>query len=186
MTTADYNYPVNNPQYIALSLLPDGIYRLPVGVDIGMYGINSAVVENTLMQNNPILFLSTVNGNKRVVAFPGDFSTYSGSVGGEAILMFTLDSSNTLVDSNGTVHSVITTAEVIDNLTTPYSISPLSANQGMALNNKITPDSSSGAPTTATVGILGKIYIDTATNNAYMCTAVDDVTQSYTWKQITS
>lgn len=51
---------------------------------------------------------------------------------------------------------------------------------------QITPLSGSAAPTTATVGVLGKIYIDTSTATAYMCVEVDDVTPSYTWKQITA
>ena len=40
-------------------------------------------------------------------------------------------------------------------------------------------------PTTATVGVIGQIFINTSTQNAFMCTAVDTVTPSYTWKQIT-
>lgn len=43
----------------------------------------------------------------------------------------------------------------------------------------------SSAPTTATVGRLGQIQIDTTNNDAYMCVAVDDVTPAYTWKKIT-
>lgn len=50
---------------------------------------------------------------------------------------------------------------------------------------QITPLSDSSAPTTATVGRLGQIQIDTTTATAYMCVAVDTVTPSYTWKQIT-
>lgn len=44
----------------------------------------------------------------------------------------------------------------------------------------------SSAPTTATVGRLGQIQIDTTTATAYMCVEADDVTPSYTWKQITA
>lgn len=51
---------------------------------------------------------------------------------------------------------------------------------------QITPTSDSSAPTTATVGRLGQIQIDTSTTTAYMCVAVDDVTPAYTWKQITA
>lgn len=49
---------------------------------------------------------------------------------------------------------------------------------------QITPLSDSTAPTTATVGRLGQIFIDTTNADAYMCVAVDDVTPSYTWKKI--
>lgn len=51
---------------------------------------------------------------------------------------------------------------------------------------QITPLTGSAAPTTDTVGTLGKIYIDTSTATAYMCVAADAATPSYTWKQITA
>ena len=51
---------------------------------------------------------------------------------------------------------------------------------------QITPLTDSTAPTTATVGTLGKIYIDTSTATAYMCVEADTATPSYTWKQITA
>ena len=50
----------------------------------------------------------------------------------------------------------------------------------------VDPTTDSVAPTTATVGVLGKIYIDTTTATAYICVEADDVTPSYTWKQITA
>ena len=49
---------------------------------------------------------------------------------------------------------------------------------------QITPTTDSSAPTTATVGRLGQIFIDTTNADAYMCVAVDSVTPSYTWKKI--
>ena len=42
------------------------------------------------------------------------------------------------------------------------------------------------APDISTVGVLGKIYIDTTTQTAYMCVGVDTETPEYTWKQITA
>lgn len=50
----------------------------------------------------------------------------------------------------------------------------------------VDPTTDSSAPTTATVGRLGQIQIDTTTATAYMCVAVDTVTPAYTWKQITA
>lgn len=50
----------------------------------------------------------------------------------------------------------------------------------------VDPTTDSSAPTTATVGRLGQIFIDTTNADVYMCVAVDDVTPSYTWKQITA
>lgn len=55
-----------------------------------------------------------------------------------------------------------------------------------ATKGYVDPTTNSSAPTTATVGRVGQIQIDTTNNDAYMCVAVDDVTPSYTWKKITA
>lgn len=55
-----------------------------------------------------------------------------------------------------------------------------------ATKGYVDPTTDSSAPTTATVGRLGQIYIDTTTATAYMCVAVDTVTPAYTWKKITA
>ena len=47
----------------------------------------------------------------------------------------------------------------------------------------VDPTTDSSAPTTATVGRLGQIFIDTATSTAYMCV---DASNPYVWKQITA
>lgn len=54
-----------------------------------------------------------------------------------------------------------------------------------ATKGYVDPTTDSSAPTTATVGRLGQIQIDSANADAYMCVAVDTVTPSYTWKKIT-
>lgn len=55
-----------------------------------------------------------------------------------------------------------------------------------ATKGYVDPTTDSSAPTTATVGRLGQIFIDTTNADAYMCVAVDSVTPSYTWKKITA
>ena len=37
------------------------------------------------------------------------------------------------------------------------------------------------APTTATVGVVGQLYLDTSTKTLYQCVEVDTTTPSYTW-----
>lgn len=54
-----------------------------------------------------------------------------------------------------------------------------------ATKGYVDPTTDSSAPTTATVGRLGQIQIDTTNNDAYMCVAVDNTTPAYTWKKIT-
>ena len=53
-----------------------------------------------------------------------------------------------------------------------------------ATKGYVDPTTDSSAPTSATVGRLGQIFIDTTNADAYMCVAVDTVTPSYTWKKI--
>lgn len=55
-----------------------------------------------------------------------------------------------------------------------------------ATKGYVDPTTDASAPTTATVGRLGQIQIDSTTATAYMCVAVDTVTPAYTWKQITA
>ena len=76
----------------------------------------------------------------------------------------------------------IISATPVDNLTTDWTLYPLSANQGRVLNEKITATKASGAPTTSTTGFLGKVYIDSSTTDAYIC--VDDTANNYVWKKI--
>ena len=170
LTTADYNYPTNNPDGIAMWLLDDGIYRNSTGSNLKFYRGTSS--------------------NRQL---PTDFSFLKLSYYDSPIVYFGLDEFLKPIyytcRADGSIASdykIITNRQLTDNL--DYSGSAgynaLDARQGKVLNDKITPDSGSGAPTTSTVGILGKIYIDTDTDNAYMCTKVDNGT--YTWKQITA
>lgn len=53
-----------------------------------------------------------------------------------------------------------------------------------ATKGYVDPITGSSAPTTSTSGDVGKIYIDTSTDTAYMCVNVSGST--YTWKQITN
>ena len=68
----------------------------------------------------------------------------------------------------------------------------LDARQGKVLKDLIDSlaISGAGAPTTSTVGTVGKIYEDTTNGKLYICTAVDDTTDpqnpSYTWEEVGS
>ena len=46
------------------------------------------------------------------------------------------------------------------------------------------PLSDSSAPTTATTGKLGQLYVETTTPALYLCYAVDSVTPSYSWRLV--
>lgn len=166
LTENDKNYPAGNPNRIALWMLPDGIYTK--SANIGSVSADGSTTIRTLEYGGYAVVLSDAWNSKYVYICNG-----AGSKN------FTGKTSN-----GSTWQEYYPPVDTLNSLTSTSTSSALSANQGKVLNDKITPSSGSGAPTTSTVGTLGKIYIDTSTDAAYMCTKVNGST--YTWKQITS
>ena len=170
LTTADYNANRNNwsdtnPENfntVALWKVEPGAYYAPAGIQVNISTSSSSAYGHTyivLRGQSSISVLQYWSGNNL-------FWYYITSTGSESNYTKVLLGSDTVKDLTST---------------TTY---PLAANQGKILNDKITPSTGSGAPTTATVGIVGKIYVDTDTDTAYMCTKVSG--GEYTWKQITA
>ena len=166
LTDDDKNYPAGNPNRIALWMLPDGIYTK--SANIGAVSADGSTTMKTLEYGGYAVVLSDAWNAKYVYIYNNNGNpNYIGKT------------------SNGSTWSdSMPPIGTIDNLSSTATYSALSAKQGKVLNDKITPSSGSGAPTTSTVGELGKIYIDTSTDAAYMCTKVNGST--YTWKQITA
>ena len=85
---------------------------------------------------------------------------------------------------SGTAVGYWSAYDVINNLESTSPVNPLSANQGKALKDLI--DSlvikNAGAPTTSTVGTVGKLYEDTTNGKLYICTAASGGT--YTWVEV--
>lgn len=162
LTSADYNWPTNNPNGVAIWKLDTGIYTHAEGVKV--YYTSSI--------NNSQSCLFALHNN--------EYQTSCLRIRGAEADMQYFDVNN----ASGGVREHFYISQTVDNLTSSSEYAPLSANQGKVLNNKITPSSGASAPTTSTVGELGKIYIDTSTDEAYMCTKVNGST--YTWKQITA
>lgn len=169
LTNADFNYPENNPSYVALWLLDEGQYV--IAPHTNYIPLRTGSSYNTSNQVSVMVYVKPADGYRGAYATNNTNQALS-------YLYFQVDKNG----DNGNEYRWIT--YVIDNLNNNSNINALSANQGRILNEKITPSAASGAPTTATEGILGKIYIDTDTDTAYMCTKVDN--GSYTWKQITA
>lgn len=168
LTTADYNYHYSGSADDGLApwLLSPGLYYYNSNMVI--YG--GQTTGTTRPAGSLLIVRSEDNGRVTSLRFTG---------AGITITDFNSNGSVATAES-----SVLRNTQVVDNLTSTSAYRPLSANQGKALNGKITPSSGASAPTTSTVGELGKIYIDSSTDNAYMCTKVDGST--YTWKQITA
>lgn len=170
LTTDDYNYPENNPTSVALWLLDPGMYA-KTDASVAVKITTTA----TLGTSDVAIVGKQTSIGTSIMVLSASFPTNGGWQLGTAFIV----SSTTGLELSGWGLNI--PADRVDKNWTKV---PLAASQGKALNDKITPSSGSTAPTTATVGILGKIYIDTLTDNAYMCTKVSSGT--YTWKQITS
>lgn len=169
LTSADFNYPTNNPSLIALWLLDEGQYV--IAPHTNYVALRNGSSYNASNQVSVMVYVKPTDSYRGAYATNNTNQALS-------YLYFQVDKNG----DNGVEYRWIT--YVIDSLNNNNSDNALSAKQGKVLNEKITPSAASGVPTTATEGILGKIYIDTDTDTAYMCTKVDN--GSYTWKQITA
>lgn len=164
LTSADYNYPENNPNRVALWKLDDGIYYIDTdNVSYARWDEDDTTGHAVIIVQKP-----TSSNDGCIVLFKNGYN-------------YAIE--NIRTDGTGYTANNLTTL-VVNNTNTSSASSALSAAQGKKLNDLIIPTSASGAPNTSTTGTLGKIYIDTSTDNAYMCVKVSSGT--YTWKQITA
>lgn len=176
LTEADYNWPVSNPNGVAMWLLPAGWYNKEAP-SVAIYYDNAsrdASNANTVYVSHTVTDASGTNEYKLM------FSLY----GSDPKIHYEevhLPEGGNVLPGNQYLLYVKGNA---NNLTTTQAGYTLDARQGKALNEKITPTTGSGAPTTSTTGTVGKIYIDTDNNTAYMC--VSDTGGTYTWKAITA
>ena len=175
LTTADYNWNTSGGQQepydcVAPFLLDKGIYQVPSsGIKVAL--TNSDIVNNQFMT----LFVSdkfyAPFECRRVIVIQKDveIASYLTALNNGAIIK---------------KENYLTAQQVVDSLTSTANDVPLSANQGKVLKDLI--DSliikGAGAPTTSTVGTVGKLYEDTTNGKLYQCTAVSGST--YTWEEV--
>lgn len=181
LTSADKNWPENNPTGIALWLLPAGIYELIPDTNtyintylsssnsIGVYAPEIYIIGDGYLWNG--------NNVKQVLAINNPYDN------GGMIFRYEV--------SQGASYSkhVLDVDDVQDYLTSTQTNKPLSAKQGKVLNDKIEGrvKTNAGAPTTATVGTVGQVLEDTANGKLYICTAVDNTDPQnivYTWTEV--
>lgn len=126
LTTDDYNYPTNNPAYVAMWLLSPGYYTAPSGVEVrnstangtdSRYaeGVNFIIGGNS--SSNRSAFILSAGSNRAISAvyMSGGYNTYRE----------TRD------------FAVIRIIDIVDNLTSTDEYKVLSAKQGKVLNDKI-------------------------------------------------
>ena len=176
LTTADYNYPTNNPTYINLGLLDSGVYFID----------DDAMVYNGINVNkyrsSYTFVVSGGDGDSTLRNIMVVYPAAAASSSEYKIRFFYTFTSNPYPWM--TRGNILSTDYIIDNLTTNNASRVLSAAQGVALKSLINGlvISGAGAPTTSTVGTVGQLYEDTTNGDLYQCTAVSGST--YTWSEV--
>lgn len=183
LTTADYNWnsvagdstttPFNS---VAIGLLDDGVYTCKDNVNIAIHPSPNFPTFTTI----PIIIVSKDStsvsvSNRRKVIYLRDDNLYVGTAN--------------FIDGTGSdYHYLLDQYSLTNSLTSSSTTTALTANQGKTLKDLI--DSliikGTGAPTTSTVGTVGKLYEDTTNGKLYICTAIDtSVTpNTYTWEEV--
>lgn len=177
LTAADYNYPVDDPTSVALWKLTPGIYYR----DNSSTSVKISKISNL---GNDVAIVGTKEGTFGNVSIL-KLSYRNNTSGGEGILTeYGVEKTDDAAWDGFQNYVNNINAEIVDSLTSNDSLRPLSANQGKVLKDLI--DSliikGSGAPTTSTVGTVGKLYEDTTNGDLYQCTAVSGST--YTWEAV--
>ena len=190
LTTAEYNYPSDNPTAVAIWKLEKGIYLKPAGILARRYAGSSS--SSLMTTDNDVIIVAGgatySSGNKRYaeyIAF-GDRTSApdyrvvdynSGS--NQSPTGFTYNNTGQLLTSDRVMNHLSTTSEgyILD------------ARQGKVLKDLI--DSlvikNAGAPTTSTVGTVGMLLEDTTNGKLYQCTAIDNTDPQnivYTWTEV--
>lgn len=171
LTTADYNWPVDNPTAVALWLLGPGVYA-PADTSVTL----RASASEGLFSGVAVVGGAPNGGQISILV-----ATY-----GPTLRLY-----QTRVSDGYQVTAVNVRTPVNDNLTSTSTTSALSANQGRVLNEKIEGRviQNDGAPTTSTVGTIGLVLEDTTNGKLYVCTDIDNTDPSnpvYTWKEVGS
>lgn len=181
LTADDYNYPVSNPTSVNPGMMGTGIYFIADG-NVNVYNGSNALNN----RENCIFIVSKTPASSDLDEMMIINSENGSGNNSYKIDFYYVNTTTGVTTPKGGAlgHGVLDSSYVTDNLTSNSSKKVLSANMGRSLNQKLTPTTGTSAPTSATAGTIGKIYIDTTTETAYMCVASSGGEQ--TWKQITA
>ena len=173
LTTADYNYPVNNPDGILLSKLDPGLYA--IDDQQSSFGLKIYTSENSVDTWKYSTFFigtktSSYNPNYKYIVSSNQYNLCYADLSGTPYI--------------GTADSALLRAKsVVNNLNSSETKAPLSAAQGKVLGNRI-KGSLTSPPTTSTAGEVGSLLatVESGTGHLYICTEVNGST--YTWQQL--
>lgn len=182
LTSADYDYPTNNPSCVALWLLPTGAYLTDKGTAVRMTSS-----QGNLSDREYLFLINHDEGNNAnyILKIGGKLTSLTSHASSSILEYFTKSDGSSIT---GYPQGLVAYTQVKNNLTTTAEGSVLDARQGKELKTLIDNVGviKDEAPTTATVGVLGQLYTDTTNMHTYQCTAIDTTdpsNPSYTWTQ---
>ena len=182
LTSADYDYPTNNPSCVALWLLPAGAYIAEKGTATRAYSTQGSISDREYLY---LINYDEGNDANIIQRIGGQLTSVNSYASNAYLEYFTRSNGSSLPNYP---YGLIPSNAVKNNLTTTSSNSVLDARQGKELKTLIDNVSvtKSEAPTTSTAGVLGQLYTDTTNMHTYQCTAIDTTdpdNPSYTWTQ---
>lgn len=177
LTSADYNWPVNNPNCVALWLLEPGYYVGPSDSTVSVRPTSSysGGMGNGFPCSALVIHKAIDNNNRGALVW------FSNSPNDTRLI--------SAIDVNGSNWSARKLdTSVTDSLTSTSATSALSANQGKVLKGLIDSIAirGAGAPTTSTIGEVGQLYEDGTNGALYQLKSIDiTVTpNTYNWEQV--
>lgn len=171
LTSADYNWPTNAPDGVALWMLEPGLYY--AGSE--MIGFYYYAGPRAAASNYSWLISHGTGGVTNM------YTLFNGNSSSVVEVHVTQTSSGANYSNWGT--HLLSGKNVVNNLTSNSTGNTLSAAQGKVLKGLIDSIAirGAGAPTTSTVGSVGTLYEDTTNGDLYICT---DATNPYVWEEL--
>ena len=127
LTTADYNYPTNNPTQVSLYLLDRGIYTWGSGVVV-----RAGKASGTLDEQSVAVVENPGGANNRKIWVMNDGSSYFSGIP-SLFRGYTIASNGNELSMRGAVMN----EQIVNNLTSTSTANALSANQGRVLKGLI-------------------------------------------------
>ena len=186
LTSADYNYPTNNPTKVRLDKLASGWYKVSASATTGVAICYGSGGYNIGVYGEGYEFYCYIAKDPRQTGFGAGRCTIYAFIDNMLKSVY-VDGSGNPTSSTFSNNDVLIKNQIVDNLTNNTATNVLSAKQGKVLKDTLDGAIKNGgttAPTTSTVGVVGGLLscVNSGTPEIYMCTAVSDST--YTWTKV--
>lgn len=186
LTSADYNYPTNNPTKVRLDKLATGWYQIPASATSGVEVCYGSGGYNIGVYGDGYEFYCYVAKDPHETGFGAGRCTIYAFTDNMLKCVY-VDGSGNPTSTTFTNNDVLIKSQISDSLTSNSANYVLSAKQGKVLKDTLDGAIKNGGttvPTTSTVGVVGGLFscVNSGTPEIYMCTAVSGST--YTWTKL--